>query len=155
MQKIKKIILSVAATAALSNHTYAASFEFENFTIDWDTVFTAGVQFRIEERDPYISEGSSGVSGDLISLPAIIDNAFIINSNEYGELTVPYGYGRHASKSAFGHGGRECMSAFADPQHDLVVIANFNGMPGEPRHNQRVRDFNTAVYEDLGLNPGA
>lgn len=76
---------------------------------------------------------------------------FIINSNEYGKLSVPYGYGLHASKNAFGHGGRECMSAFADPEHDLVVIANFNGMPGEPRHNQRVRKFNTAVYEDLGL----
>ena len=80
---------------------------------------------------------------------------FIINSNEYGELTVPYGYGLHASRNAFGHGGRECMSAFADPEHDLVVIANFNGMPGEPRHNQRVREFNTAIYEDLGLNPDA
>lgn len=76
---------------------------------------------------------------------------FILNSNEYGPMTVPYGYGLHASKNAFGHGGRECMSAFADPEHDLVVIAGFNGMPGEPRHNQRVREINTAVYEDLGI----
>ena len=76
---------------------------------------------------------------------------FILNSNRYGAETTPYGYGLHASEDAYGHGGRESSSAFADPTHDLVVIVIFNGMPGEPRHNQRVRDFNTAVYEDLGL----
>jgi hypothetical protein len=25
-------------------------------------------------------------------------------------------------------------------------------MPGEPKHYRRIRDFATAVYEDLGLN---
>jgi CubicO group peptidase (beta-lactamase class C family) len=76
---------------------------------------------------------------------------FILNSNKYGPMTFPYGYGLHASENTFGHGGRETTSAFADPAHNLVVIASFNGMPGEPRHNQRVREFNTAIYEDLGL----
>lgn len=76
---------------------------------------------------------------------------FILNSNRYGAESTPYGYGLHTSEASFGHGGRETSSAFADPDNDLVVIAVFNGMPGEPRHNQRVRDFNSAVYEDLGL----
>lgn len=76
---------------------------------------------------------------------------FILNSNRYGAETTPYGYGLHASDETYGHGGRESSSALADPAYDLVVIVIFNGMPGEPRHNQRVRDFNTAVYEDLGL----
>ena len=82
MQNYKKIILSLAVSAALSNYTHAASYEFDDFTIDWDTVFTAGVQFRIEERDPTISQGSSGITGDLDNLPQIIDNAFILNSND-------------------------------------------------------------------------
>ena len=75
----------------------------------------------------------------------------IINSNRHGAETVPYGYGKHASEETFGHGGRETVSAFADPGNRLVVITAFNGMPGEPRHTARVRDFNTALYEDLDL----
>lgn len=76
---------------------------------------------------------------------------FIIDSNHYGAKTVPYGYGLHCSSATFGHGGRQSVVSFADPEHDLVVTAAFNGMPGEPRHNTRVREFATAVYEDLGL----
>lgn len=76
---------------------------------------------------------------------------FILDSNRYGPQTVPYGYGLHSSKHTFGHGGRECVGAFADPEHGLVVAVMFNGMPGEPRHNKRIRDFATALYEDLGL----
>ena len=75
----------------------------------------------------------------------------IINSNRYGAKTVPYGYGLHASEETFGHGGRETVTAYADPGNRLVVVAAFNGMPGEPRHNKRVREFNTALYEDLDL----
>jgi hypothetical protein len=82
VQNYKKIILSVAVSAALSSTAHGASYEFDNFTIDWDTVFTAGVLMRIEDRDPGISEGTSGASGDLDDLPLIIDNAFIINSND-------------------------------------------------------------------------
>ena len=76
---------------------------------------------------------------------------FIVDSKQYGPQTVPYGYGLHCSKHTFGHGGRECVGAFADPEHGLVVTVMFNGMPGEPRHNKRIRDFATALYEDLGL----
>jgi CubicO group peptidase (beta-lactamase class C family) len=77
---------------------------------------------------------------------------FIINSNRYGARTVPYGYGAHASEETFGHGGKETVSAYADPENKLVVIAAFNGMPSEPKHTARVRDFNIALYEDLNLD---
>src|SRR5690554_5170216 len=60
----------------------AATFQFENFKLEWDTVFTAGVQYRIEKRSKRISEGSDGMSGQMDSLPGLIDNAFIINSND-------------------------------------------------------------------------
>lgn len=76
---------------------------------------------------------------------------FIINSNRYGVETVPYGYGRHASEETFGHSGAQSSAAFADPVHDLVVVWVLNGMPGEPRHQKRARELNTAIYEDLGL----
>jgi CubicO group peptidase (beta-lactamase class C family) len=76
---------------------------------------------------------------------------FIINSNQYGVETVPYGFGRHSSPRAFGHGGQQSSCGFADPELGLAVALAFNGMPGEPRHNRRVREVNTAIYEDLGL----
>ncbi|HYE31037.1 MAG TPA: serine hydrolase domain-containing protein [Methylomirabilota bacterium] len=76
---------------------------------------------------------------------------FIINSNEYGAETVPYGYGKHASSAAFGHSGNQCSCAFADPSHGLVVAWCLNQQPGERLHQKRVRDLNSAIYEDLGL----
>lgn len=76
---------------------------------------------------------------------------FIINSNRYGAETVPYGFGRHASERAFGHGGSQSSCAFADPEHDLVVAWVLNGKCGERAHQTRARALNSAIYEDLGL----
>ncbi len=76
---------------------------------------------------------------------------FLISSNRYGAETVPYGYGRHASDSTFGHSGSQSSCAFADPEQALVVAWICNGLPGEPRHQKRARDINTAIYEDLGM----
>lgn len=75
----------------------------------------------------------------------------IINSNRYGAETVPYGFGRYASERAFGHGGAQCAMGFADPEYDLAVGWVLNGLAGEPRHNKRNREINSAIYEDLGL----
>jgi CubicO group peptidase (beta-lactamase class C family) len=76
---------------------------------------------------------------------------FIIDSNRYGWQTVPYGFGRHASPRAFGHGGAQSSVGFADPEFGLVVALVANGTPGEARHSKRIRQWNTAIYEDLGL----
>lgn len=75
----------------------------------------------------------------------------LINSNRYGKETVPYGFGRHASDRAFGHGGAQSSIGFADPEHGLAVAAIANGLPGEAQHNRRFRDLCSAIYEDLGL----
>jgi len=75
----------------------------------------------------------------------------IVNSNRYGPETVPYGFGRFASEQAFGHGGAQSSIGFADPRYKLVVTAVANGHPGEEIHNQRFRELNSAIYEDLGL----
>ncbi len=76
---------------------------------------------------------------------------FIIDSNRYGAETVPYGYGRHASEDAFGHSGSQSSCAFADPVHEIVVAWHCNGQPGEPRHQKRAREINSAIYEELEL----
>lgn len=84
MLNYKKLFISIALVPAISAsvNTYAGSFEFESFKLEWDTVFTAGVQYRTQARKNSISRGSDGTSGDLDNLATIIDNAFIINSND-------------------------------------------------------------------------
>jgi len=76
---------------------------------------------------------------------------FILNSARYGADTVPYGYGPHASPRTFGHGGSQCCTGFADPEHRLAVAIAWNGRPGEAAHDRRLRETLAAVYEDLGL----
>jgi CubicO group peptidase (beta-lactamase class C family) len=74
----------------------------------------------------------------------------LINSEHHGPA-VPYGYGKHSSSSAFGHGGAQCAMGFCDPVHNLVVVWAANGLCGEPQHQRRNRSINEAIYADLGL----
>lgn len=76
---------------------------------------------------------------------------FIVNSNRYGIDTVPYGFGPYAGEETFGHNGKQSSSAFADPEHDLVVAIVCNGTPGEVAHDRRMRAIHSAIYQDLGL----
>lgn len=76
---------------------------------------------------------------------------FIVNTLARGRDTQPYGFGIHAGPRAFGHGGWQSSVAIADPDAGLVAAVVANGTPGEGRHAKRVRDWLTAVYEDLGL----
>jgi CubicO group peptidase (beta-lactamase class C family) len=74
----------------------------------------------------------------------------IINSSHYGG-GIPYQFGPHASRETFGHGGSQSSTAFCDPRHQLVVSLLFNGCPGEPAHDKRLRATLKALYEDLAL----
>eukprot|EP00752_Nemacystus_decipiens_P016087 g14383.t1 len=65
---------------------------------------------------------------------------------------IPYGYGPHASRETFGHGGAQSSIAFADPKHQLAAGIVFNGMPGEAKHQQRINPILEALYEDLGIS---
>ncbi|MFA9477313.1 serine hydrolase domain-containing protein [Phycisphaerales bacterium AB-hyl4] len=76
---------------------------------------------------------------------------FMVDSKRYGRDTVPYGFGDHASQRAFGHSGSQSSTAFVDPAHSLVVALVCNGMPGEAKHQRRMRDILAAAYEDLNL----
>ena len=80
---------------------------------------------------------------------------FVLQSNQYGVGTVPYGYGPHASPRTFGHSGSRSSIGYADPQHGLVVACLFNGAPDGAKHDARMREVNAAIYEDLKLIPTA
>jgi CubicO group peptidase (beta-lactamase class C family) len=77
---------------------------------------------------------------------------FIIDSKHYGQETLPYGYGPHASGRTFGHSGNQSSCAFCDPEHGLVVAWAVNGMPGEKGHQERAEQMNAAIYQDLQLD---
>jgi CubicO group peptidase (beta-lactamase class C family) len=84
---------------------------------------------------------------------AIVDFGlgFIINSNIYGNPDTPYQYGPYASPRTFGHSGNQSSVGFADPEHQLVVALHFNGLPGEAKHQARMRQTLAAIYEDFNL----
>lgn len=75
----------------------------------------------------------------------------LVNSFHYRDRATSYGFGRHASRRAAGHGGRESSLAFFDPVHQLAVALCCDGMPGEPGNHRRTQPVLTALYEDLGL----
>ena len=75
----------------------------------------------------------------------------IRNNNRYHDDSLPYGFGPYASDDSFGHGGNQSSCGLADPERRLVVTWVCNGMPGEERHDARVRAINAAVYQDLSL----
>ncbi len=64
-------------------------------------------------------------------------------------MGVPYDFGDFCSSRTYGHGGAQCSMAFCDPQHELIVAWVVNGFPGEPKHQQRNRAINSAIYGDL------
>ena len=80
---------------------------------------------------------------------------FIPDSKQYGEETVPYGYGRLCSRRTWGHSGYRSSTAFTDATHGLVVALAFNGTPSADAHERRTRAVVEAIYRDLGLAPEA
>jgi CubicO group peptidase (beta-lactamase class C family) len=104
-----------------------------------------------ETVDYFTSPHRPDTMDKTFQYPMVWGLGFIIDSKHHGNVSWPYGYGRHSSSRAYGHGGRQSVISFADPEYQLVVQAYFNGMPGEGRHHRRARDVATAIYEDLGL----
>lgn len=128
-----------------------------------------GVFFELLLRKGKLPDGTPFVSSSTIQQMTVrhrvnqFDQTFqhivdfglgvICNSNRHGLETVPYGFGRYASESAFGHGGSQCSMGFCDPQHGLVVAWSANGFCGEGQHQRRNRLINEAIYKDLALIP--
>jgi CubicO group peptidase (beta-lactamase class C family) len=62
-----------------------------------------------------------------------------------------HSFGPHASRRAFGHGGRDWCQALADPEYRLAVAVYWNGRPDDAAHGERQPALLGALYEDLGL----
>ncbi len=75
----------------------------------------------------------------------------MVNSWHYAQRPAPYGYGDHAGRDAFGHGGMQSSLVFTDPHNALSVAFAANGMAGEPGNHRRTQPVISALYEDLGL----
>lgn len=77
----------------------------------------------------------------------------MVNSFHYRGRPTSYGYGDHAGRDAFGHGGSQSSLVFADPTVGLSVALICNGRPGEAANHRRTQPVITALYEELGLVP--
>jgi CubicO group peptidase (beta-lactamase class C family) len=75
---------------------------------------------------------------------------FMLDSKQWNR-SYPYSFGPWCSEETFGHNGNQSSAAYVDPEHDLVVVFIFNGMPGEYDHNKRLHKMNDAIYRDLDL----
>jgi CubicO group peptidase (beta-lactamase class C family) len=73
---------------------------------------------------------------------------FFVDSQRHSPA-VPYGYGTAASAATFGHGGKESSTGFGNPEIDAAISLVFNGMPGEPKHDRRLKQVLSAVYDAL------
>jgi CubicO group peptidase (beta-lactamase class C family) len=64
-----------------------------------------------------------------------------------------HGFGPHASRRAFGHGGRNWCQALADPAHGLAAAVYWNGRLDGDAQAERQHRFFAALYEELELAP--
>ena len=60
-------------------------------------------------------------------------------------------FGSHCGLRTFGHLGHGSPMAYADPEHQLVVSFNGNGLPGRVVGRLIWRRISDAVYTELGL----
>lgn len=79
---------------------------------------------------------------------------FIVQSEREGTGHAPYGFGPGVSQRTFGHSGQQSSTALADPERDLIMVAIFNGLCGNARHDERAKALITAVLDDLTDLPG-
>lgn len=69
-----------------------------------------------------------------------------------GSSYAGHGFGPHASRRAFGHGGRNWCQALADPEHRLAVAVYWNGRLDGDALAERQTGLFSALYEDLALS---
>jgi CubicO group peptidase (beta-lactamase class C family) len=81
-------------------------------------------------------------------LQATVDRGlgFMLGSSYRG-----HGFGPHASRRAFGHGGRNWCQALADPAQGLAAAVYWNGRLDGDALAERQHALFAALYEDLGL----
>jgi CubicO group peptidase (beta-lactamase class C family) len=87
-----------------------------------------------------------GVHDELFRATVDRGLGFMLGSSYPG-----HGFGPHASRRTFGHGGRNWCQALADPEHRLAAAVYWNGRPDDAAHAERQSALLGALYEDLGL----
>jgi len=75
---------------------------------------------------------------------------FMVDSKHY-QQDYPYSFGPSCSEDTFGHNGNQSSAAYVDPENELVICFAFNGLPGEAKHQKRLKEMNTAIYRDLNI----
>jgi len=80
---------------------------------------------------------------------------FIINSDHHAPGQVPYGYGPHASRDTFGHGGAQSGVGWCDLSRGIAGALIFGRQCAEAAHQQRLRETMAVIYEDLGYGPAS
>jgi CubicO group peptidase (beta-lactamase class C family) len=76
---------------------------------------------------------------------------FMLQSDHYAPGETPYQFGSFAPRGTFGHCGNQSTAAFHDPQHQLSAVVLTNGLPGEERHQTRMRGILDELYRELDL----
>ncbi|HEX2033727.1 MAG TPA: serine hydrolase domain-containing protein [Chloroflexota bacterium] len=70
---------------------------------------------------------------------------------QLGSSNPAHGYGRHASRRTFGHGGGSWTQAFADAENGLAAALYVNGRLGPHIQAEHFPTILSALYEDLRL----
>jgi CubicO group peptidase (beta-lactamase class C family) len=114
---------------------------------------TAGVEgvLRVETARDLVGPHRIGMYDKTFRHTIDWGLGFMRQSDYTAPGEVPYQFGTYASRQAFGHCGNQSTAAFCDPVHGLSVVVLTNGMPGEERHQRRMRDLLDALYTDLGI----
>lgn len=115
----------------------------------YESLRTGALYEKADTLDLMTDRHRDGVMDATFKAPIPMGLGVVLSSTV--DEGLPYGFGRWCSARTFGHGGAQCAMAFCDPEHALVVAWAVNGLPGEPRHQQRNAAINSAIYEDLGL----
>lgn len=106
---------------------------------------------RPQTVEALVARQRTGLFDQTFRKPMDWGLGFIPNPAIYGDPDIPYAYGRHAGRRTLGHSGRRSSTAFADPDHGLVVALWVNGVPGDADHAARFRGMLEGIYEDLEL----
>lgn len=81
-------------------------------------------------------------------LDAVVDRGL---GFQLGSSYPGHGYGPHASRCTFGHGGGSWSAAFADPDCGLAAAVYWNGRVDSATQAERHPALLAALYEDLEL----
>ena len=102
-----------------------------------------------ESMEKFLHRWRKGLKDLTFLHPVDFGLGVILDSNQYGASTVPYGFGTSSSATTFGHGGSRSSVGFADPEADLVVALCLIGQVSEPRHQARMRELLDLLRSEL------